>query len=78
MKDFWNRNKTFRNVKVAVVFGLDNHVLFILHILTYYDFLRILLILEVWIVIKEVDVGNILFISIYIFSLLPLCESWHH
>ena len=78
MKDFWNRNKTFRNVKVAVVFGLDNHVLFILHILTYYDFLRILPILEIWIVIKEVDVGNILFISIYIFSLLPLCESWHH
>ena len=22
MKDFWNRNKSFRNVKIAVVFGL--------------------------------------------------------
>ena len=36
--------------------------IYILHILTYYDFLRILLFLEIWIVIKEVDVGNILFI----------------
>ena len=76
MKDFWNRNKSFRNVKVAVVFGLDNHVLFILHILTYYDFLRILLILEIWIVIKEVDVGNILLFQ-YIYFLYYHSESWH-
>ena len=39
-----------------------NHTLFILPILTYYDFLRILLVLEIWIVIKEVDVDNVLFI----------------
>ena len=37
-----------------------NHNLFILHILTYYDILRVLLILEIWITIKEVGVGNIL------------------
>ena len=30
----------------------------------YYDFHRILLVLEIWIVIKEVDAGNILFIWI--------------
>ena len=29
--------------------------------LTYYDFLRILLFLEIWIIIKEIGVGNILF-----------------
>ena len=38
-----------------------NHTLFILHILTYYDFLRILPFSEIWIVIKEVEVSNILF-----------------
>ena len=36
-----------------------NHTLFTLHILTYCDFLRILLFLEICIVIEEVDVGNI-------------------
>ena len=44
------------------ILAWPNHTLFILHILTYYDFLRILLFLETWIVIKEVDVGIILFI----------------
>ena len=29
------------------------------HILTYYDLFRIQLFLEIWIVSKEVDVGNI-------------------
>ena len=41
---------------------MHNHTLFILHILTYYDFLRILLFLEICIAIKEVSVGNILFV----------------
>ena len=41
---------------------MHNHTLFILHILTYYDFLRILLFLEIWIVLKEVGAGNILFV----------------
>ena len=44
-----------------------NHTLFIFHILTYYDFLRIPLFLEIWIVIKEVDVGNILLVWKYIY-----------
>ena len=39
-----------------------SHALFILHILTYYDFLRILLFSEIWIVIKKVHVGNTLFV----------------
>ena len=38
-----------------------NYTLFILHVLTYYDFLRILLFLGIWIEIKEVDICNILF-----------------
>ena len=44
-----------------------NHTLFILPILTYQDFFRILLFFEIWIVIEEVDVGNILFVWIYIY-----------
>ena len=47
-----------------------NHTVLILHILTYHDSLRILLFWEIWIVIEEVDVGNIsisiLFVWIYI------------
>ena len=39
-----------------------NHTLFILHILTYYDFLRILLCSEICIDTEETDVGNVLFI----------------
>ena len=38
-----------------------SHTLFVLHILTYNDFLRIQLFLEIWIVSKIVDVGSILF-----------------
>ena len=45
---------------------MHNHTLFILHILTYYDFLRILLFLEIWIFIEEVGVGNIMFIFVYL------------
>ena len=33
-----------------------------INLLTCYDFLRILLFLEIWIIINEVGVGNILFI----------------
>ena len=40
-----------------------NHTLFVLHILTYYDFLRILLFL----VIKEVGVSNICLFEYYIY-----------
>ena len=40
---------------------MHNHTLFVLHVLTYYNFLRILLFLEIWIVIKEVCVANTLF-----------------
>ena len=40
---------------------MHNHTLFILRILTYYDFLRLLPFLEIWIVINEVGVGNSLF-----------------
>ena len=40
-----------------------------INLLTCYDFLRILLFLEIWIIINEVGVGNILFIWIY---LLPI------
>ena len=45
----------------------QQNTLYILHILTYYDLLRILLFLEIWIVIKEIDVGNIYYIYIYIY-----------
>ena len=63
LKSSWNRNKCFRNIKVAVVFGLaQSYLIYIAYILIYHDFLRILLFLEIWIVNKEVDVGNILFI----------------
>ena len=52
-----------------------NHTLFILHILTYYDFLSILFFLEIWIVIKKVDVSKVIFclfeyIYIYIYIYL--------
>ena len=55
-----SRNKCFRNIKGAVVFWLGSIIpyLYIKHLLTYYDFLRILLFLEIWIVIKEVGVAN--------------------
>ena len=35
-----------------------NPTLLILDILTFYDFVRIVLFVEIWIFIKEVDVGN--------------------
>ena len=40
-----NRNKCFRNVKGTLVFWLGSIIpyLYIKHLLTYYDFLRILL-----------------------------------
>ena len=38
-----------------------NLYLLILCILIYHDFLRILLIMEIWIAIKEVGVDNVLF-----------------
>ena len=44
-----------------------NHTLFVLHILTYYDFLRILLFLVIWIVIKEVGVSNSCLFEHYIY-----------
>ena len=62
MKACWNRNKCVQNMKVFLIFGLHNHTLFILHILTYYDFLRILLCSEICIDTEETDVGNVLFI----------------
>ena len=48
-------------IYIYIYIYCGNHTLFILHILTYYDFLRILPFLEIWIVIKEVGVSNILF-----------------
>ena len=64
--------------KVTVVFGLAQSnfaYIKLLHILTYYNFLRILLFLEIWIVNKEVDVGNILFVWISISIYLSIYLS---
>ena len=54
-------------IKLLEFLAWHNHTLFIFHILTYYDFLRIPLFLEIWIVIKKVDVGNILLVWKYIY-----------
>ena len=49
---------------IYIYIYLHNHTLFILHILIYYDFLRILLFLEIWngSSVGVVGVGNILFV----------------
>ena len=51
--------------KKGMIVPSQQNTLYILHILTYYDLLRILLFLEIWIVIKEVDVGDIYYIYLY-------------
>ena len=44
----------------------------IYNLLQYYDFLIILLFLQIRIVMKEVGVGNILFVGIYIFTIYTI------
>ena len=56
--------------KKGMIVPSQQNTLYIVHILTYYDLLRILLFLEIWIVIKEVDVGDIYYIYIYIYNIL--------
>lgn len=56
---------SYLNIWLLNILTWHNYTLFTLHIFTHYGFLRILLFLEVWISIKEADVGNILFILIY-------------
>ena len=55
---FYKSKGDFLHTLWCEVIWETNHTSFISHILTYYDFLTILLCLEVWIVIMEVDIGN--------------------
>ena len=64
-------------VWLCLAFAWHNHALFILHLLIYYDFLRILLFLKIWIVIKEVVYLNI---CIYTYAILKTMSptGYHH
>ena len=48
---------------------MHNDTLVILHILTYYEFLRILLFSEIWIVIKKVGVGNLVIFCLFEYNI---------
>ena len=51
LKASLTRNNCFQDIQATAVFAKRNHTLFILHIFTCYNFLRILLFQEIWILL---------------------------